>query len=104
MNICGFSVKIYNTHTKPNKHFWLFLKLAKALGGGVRRNTIFVMKMRLGHTYEELVNMESLLDAWQEFLRGKRNKNDVQEFQLHLMDNILSLHGDLINENYRHGD
>ena len=74
------------------------------MGGGVRRNTIFVMKMRLGHTYEELVNMESLLDAWQEFLRGKRNKNDVQEFQLHLMDNILSLHGDLINENYRHGD
>jgi retron-type reverse transcriptase len=44
-----------------------------------------------------------LLKAWKEFLRGKRNKKDVQEFQLHFMDNILSLHQDLKNKTYKHG-
>ena len=37
------------------------------------------------------------------FLDGKSKKRDVQEFQLHLMDNILSLRADLINGTYRHG-
>jgi len=44
-----------------------------------------------------------LLLAWQEFLKGKRNKADVQEFQFYLMNNILSLHNDLINHEYKHG-
>ncbi|OHB05300.1 MAG: hypothetical protein A3A26_01775, partial [Candidatus Zambryskibacteria bacterium RIFCSPLOWO2_01_FULL_47_14] len=30
-------------------------------------------------------------------------KRDVQEFQLHLMDNIFSLHEDLKNKTYKHG-
>jgi len=47
--------------------------------------------------------VENLLGAWKEFLRGKRNKKDVQEFQLHLMDNILSLYQDLKNKTYKHG-
>lgn len=54
-------------------------------------------------TYEELVSIENLLLAWQEFLPGKRNRKDVQEFGLNLMDNILSLHQDLVNGSYRHG-
>ena len=62
------------------------------------------MKIQLSHTFEELIDIENLLVAWQEFLKGKRNKQDVQEFQFHLMDNILSLHRDLINRNYRHGN
>lgn len=61
------------------------------------------MKISFSHSYEELVDMENLLEAWQEFLQGKKNKKDVQEFQLRLMDNILSLHRDLINGTYRHG-
>ncbi len=61
------------------------------------------MKIVLSHNFETLINIENLLSAWQEFLRGKRGKRDVQEFQLYLMDNILSLHGDLINGTYRHG-
>ena len=44
-----------------------------------------------------------MLLAWQEFLKGKRNKADVQEFQFYLMNNILSLHNDLINHEYKHG-
>ncbi len=42
--------------------------------------------------------------AWQEFIKGKKNRKDVQEFQLYLMDNILSLHQDLINFTYQHSN
>ena len=48
------------------------------------------------------MSIENLLSAWQGFLKGKRNKKDVQEFQFHLMGNILSLHDDLINNCYKH--
>ena len=53
--------------------------------------------------FEKIISIENLLLAWQEFLRSKRNKKDVQYFQLHLMDNILSLHNDLKNNVYLHG-
>ncbi|MBI4155751.1 MAG: group II intron reverse transcriptase domain-containing protein [Candidatus Zambryskibacteria bacterium] len=52
---------------------------------------------------EEIISVENLLLAWKEFLAGKKKRKDVQEFQLHLMDNILSLHQDLKNKAYRHG-
>lgn len=66
-------------------------------------NIIVFMKTILQHKYEDLVSIDNLLLAWQEFLKGKRNKLDVQEFRLFLMDNILSLHNDLINFNYKYG-
>lgn len=44
-----------------------------------------------------------MLEAWQEFFRGKKNKPDVQEFQLRLMDNIFNLHYDLVHHTYKHG-
>ncbi len=47
--------------------------------------------------------MENLLAAWREFLRGKRKKRDVQEFQYKLMDNILALHRELKEGTYKHG-
>lgn len=55
------------------------------------------------HGYQDIISVENLLEAWREFLKGKRNKKDVQEFQLCLMDNILDLHADLKNKTYRHG-
>lgn len=54
-------------------------------------------------TFDEVVSLENLCEAWQEFIRGKRNKKDVQEFQMKLMDEILSLHADLAAGTYRHG-
>jgi len=53
--------------------------------------------------YEDIVSVENLLEAWREFLRGKRGKRDVQEFGLGLMDNILTLHRELVNQAYKHG-
>ncbi len=47
--------------------------------------------------------MENLLESWKEFLKGKRKRNDVQEFSLSLMDNIIQLHQDLANHTYNHG-
>src|SRR3989344_1847328 len=54
-------------------------------------------------SFEKIISVENLLLAWKEFLRGKKNKKDVQEFQLYLMDNVLSLHHDLKNRTYIHG-
>lgn len=93
--------KSHNSDTKKDKHLLAFLKQAKVWGGGVRRKQI--MRIKLSHSYEEIISIDNLLSAWQEFLRGKRNKRDVQEFQFHLMDNILSLHHDLSNGKYKHG-
>jgi len=53
--------------------------------------------------FEKIISVENLLLAWKEFLCGKRKNEDVEVFQLHLMDNILSLHQDLKNKTYKHG-
>ncbi len=62
-------------------------------GGGCRRCLHF----------ENIISLENLLEAWKEFIKGKRKKRDVQEFQLNLMDNILDLHRDLKSFKYNHG-
>lgn len=61
------------------------------------------MKIVLRHKYEDIISVENILSAWQEFLRDKRNKPDVQEFSLRLMDNIFDLHYDLLHHTYKHG-
>lgn len=53
--------------------------------------------------FEKIISVDNLLLAWEEFIRGKRNRKDVQEFQLHLMDNVLFLHQDLKDKTYVHG-
>jgi len=40
-------------------------------------------------TFEEIISIENLLLAWKEFLKGKKNKKDVQEFSYRLFENIL---------------
>ena len=61
------------------------------------------MEKRLVHTYDDIMCIENLLKAWQEFLRGKKNKQDVQVFEAHLMDNLFILYEDLKNKTYEHG-
>ena len=55
------------------------------------------------HGYQDIISAQNLLAAWREFLRGKRKKKDVQEFQYNLMDNVLALHRDLRDQTYVHG-
>ncbi|MBI2475322.1 group II intron reverse transcriptase domain-containing protein [Candidatus Uhrbacteria bacterium] len=61
------------------------------------------MKKLFSVSFEEVVSVENLCSAWQEFIRGKRKKKDVQEFILHLGDEIASLHSDLMSGEYVHG-
>lgn len=60
------------------------------------------MKSQLRHKFSDIVSLDNLLFAWQEFLPGKRNKKDVQEFSRNLIDNILQLHQELANKTYKH--
>lgn len=53
--------------------------------------------------FEDIISVENLLVAWQEFTRGKRKKRDVQEFGYRLMDNLLELHQSLRDGTYTHG-
>ena len=32
------------------------------------------MKIKLSHKFEDIVSIENLLEAWREFVRGKRNE------------------------------
>lgn len=61
------------------------------------------MKIQLAHKFADIISLENLLEAWKEFLNGKRNKRDVQKFSVALMDNIFLLHNDLVNHTYKHG-
>lgn len=54
------------------------------------------------HKYEDIISLENLLEAWEEFIRGKRGNYHVQRFARHLMDNIIALHEDLANKTYVH--
>jgi len=47
--------------------------------------------------------MESILTAWDEFKKGKREKIDVQIFEYHLENNLFGLHHELVNKKYKHG-
>lgn len=69
-------------------------------GGGIKGT---IMKIQLSHKFEDIISIENILEAWQEFIKGKRNKRDVQEFSLCLMNNIFNLHHDLVNYTYKHG-
>jgi len=61
-------------------------------GGGISNHNIF----------GELISIENLFLAWQEFHRGKKNKPDVQKFEYNLEDNIFELHQELKIKTYRH--
>jgi RNA-directed DNA polymerase len=50
-----------------------------------------------------VVTKENLYKAWNDFLRGKRKRADVNEFAVRLSDNLDELHSDLIAGTYIHG-
>jgi len=58
---------------------------------------------QLSLTLDHIASTENLIEAWQEFVAGKRKRIDVQEFSLHLMDNAIALHREIISRSYRHG-
>lgn len=61
------------------------------------------MKIQLSHSYNDIISLENLCLAWQDFIIGKKKKLDVIQFSRNLMDNIVELHYSLVNKSYRHG-
>lgn len=53
--------------------------------------------------YDDIITIENLFQAWDEFKREKRNKKDVQMFEKRLEDNLFGLYSELKNKRYRHG-
>lgn len=54
-------------------------------------------------TYSRLISIDNLFQAWDEFKKGKRWKQDVQKFERNLEDNLFDLQTKLKNKTYRHG-
>lgn len=52
--------------------------------------------------YQKLISIEHLLQSWEEFKVGKRNRKDVQVFERNLENNLFSLHQSLKIKTYRH--
>ena len=61
------------------------------------------MSRKLLHKFENIISLDNLLSAWREFFRGKKNRSDVQKFNLNLMDNLIDLHRELSSQSYCHG-
>ncbi len=62
-----------------------------------------IMKIKLTHKFKDIISLENLFAAWREFVRGKRKRKDIQDFSLHLADNIIALNSGLNNLTYKHG-
>jgi RNA-directed DNA polymerase len=60
------------------------------------------MSKKLYLDYKNIISLENLLSAWQEFIIGKKSKKDVIEYSIDLADNILHLHSQLNNFSYQH--
>lgn len=73
------------------------------MGGGNSGESHRKTKKKLAVTYHDIISLENLLAAWQEFLKGKKYKKDVQVFETHLMDHLFRLHEDLKHKTYTHG-
>lgn len=61
-----------------------------------------MQRIQFTHSYNDLISLENLLEAWREFIKDKRSRKDVQEFGRNLMANLISLHTDLSSGTYRH--
>lgn len=71
--------------------------LSEPLGGGVKRIIIHE------NSFDKIISLENLFNAWQEFRKGKRKTKDVQIFERYLEDNIFSLHNELKGSVYSCG-
>lgn len=66
-------------------------KIGIASGGG-----------RFQSLFHEVSSLPNLFAAWNEFKKGKRRKDGVAQFELHLEENLFSLHQELQSKIFRH--
>lgn len=58
--------------------------------------------MKATHLYPQIISVENLFQAWNEFKKGKRGKKDVQLFESCLEDNLFLLQQELESKTYHH--
>jgi len=61
-----------------------------------------MIQIQIIHSYNSIISLDNFLDAWKEFVVGKRQRKDVQEFEMNLMSNIIALHQELAGKTYQH--
>ncbi|HCC06220.1 TPA: hypothetical protein DEP94_02600 [Candidatus Nomurabacteria bacterium] len=54
--------------------------------------------------YDDIVTFEKLLESWNDFVSGKRKREDVNTFALRLSDNLIDLFYELKSDVYIHGN
>ncbi len=59
-------------------------------------------KIQFDYSYQYIISLENLLEAWKEFVQGKKSRGDVQMFERDLMSNIFALHAELTKKEYKH--
>ena len=60
------------------------------------------MKIVINHKYQEIISLENLLLAWEDFAKEKKKRADVRIFARALLLNIISLQQDLTSFTYKH--
>lgn len=75
---------------------------ADFVGGGDISRRVHLKKCSI--RYDDIVTYENLLQAWNEFVQGKRKREDVNEFAAHLSDNLLDILHELQHGIYVHGE
>ena len=53
--------------------------------------------------FERIFSLPALIHAWRSFSAGKKTRDDVSGFSLHLMANLRGLHHELADGSYQHG-
>ncbi|OHA26138.1 MAG: hypothetical protein A3C06_03940 [Candidatus Taylorbacteria bacterium RIFCSPHIGHO2_02_FULL_46_13] len=53
--------------------------------------------------FDNIISLENLFSAWDEFKKGKWARPDVEVFERDLEPNLFTLHRELRNGTYRHG-
>ena len=54
------------------------------------------------YIFQQIISLENLFLAWEEFKKDKQKKNDVLAFEWELEKHILELHRDLKYHTYKH--
>lgn len=84
------------------KAFYIFMPEAQKIIDTVEQGS-FGKGDHKNDLFEKVISLGNLFWAWDRFLKGKRNKLDVQLFARHLEVHIFDLHEKLKNNVWAHG-
>lgn len=62
------------------------------------------MNKKYSKKYEEIITFQNILEAWENFKKGKTKRKDVNDFEIKILENLHSLYTDLKNKTYKHSN